>query len=463
MLRSILLSLVFFGALPAVLVRPEVGVLLYSWISYMYPQNLTYGFMRGLPVAMIAGAVTFAAWLMSSGSKKMPPYALCWLMILMAVWITITEPFSYNRAGAYVEWLQDVKVIAFSLLTILIMQDRRKVTWLAWVIVASLGYFALRGGISTIIHGGHTRLFGPDGSIIMENNALALALLTVVPLLRYLQLQAQNRWIRRGLICGYPFFFLAVFGSYSRGAFLGLAAMLLYMSLKSRHRISLTLFVLIAFGAAFRFMPGQYTERLQTVETYQDDNSAEERLNHWYFALNFVRDHPFGGGFKLPNLPSLWKYSLTPESFIPNKGINVAHSIYFETLQSQGIPGFALFICIIWLAMHYCKLVVRRTRDRPDLYWLRDLAAMTQTSLVGYCVGGAFLSLEFYDLLWHLFSFSVICRAIAARELAKPPPVEEVPAASPAAGFRGAPVPARRAAAVGGPSQFRRVPGGETR
>ncbi len=433
MLRSLILSLVVFGALPVALVRPEIGLMVYSWISYMYPQNLTYGFMRGLPIAMIVGATTFAAWLFSKERKAPPATAINVLIIMLAVWLTINQfLFAMNPVGAQTEYIQFIKVLAITVLTTILMQDQRRITLLVGVVVASLGYFALRGGIATILSGGANRLSGPDGSIIAENNALGLALLTVVPLLRYLQLQAKQRILRLALIGGYPFFFLAVFGSYSRGAFVGLAAMLLYLAMKSRRKVGLTIAVVAAFVGAFYLMPQKYTQRLQTTETYQDDGSAEARLAHWYFALHFVVDHPFGGGFKLPNDRVLWKYAPDPTSFMPHLRINVAHSIYFEMMQAQGIPGFVIFVSIILLAFRYGATVARQTRNRPDLTWLRDLSAMTRASLVGYCVGGAFLSLEEYDLFWYLIAFAVICRVVAAREVAKPPP-ETVDQALPAA------------------------------
>ncbi len=410
--------MIIFGALPVALVRPEVGILLYSWVSYMYPQHLAHGFAYDIPFAFITGAVSFAAWIISKEKKAPPAYTLNILIMVMAVWISITTVFAWNPDSAQREWAQAVKMLAVAVLTTILMQDRRKMTWLIAVIVASLSYYALRGTYSAILNGGHNTVWGPDGSLIAENNALALATLATIPLIRFLHLQMRQKWLRLAFMGVYPVFFLSTVCSYSRGALLGMSVMLVYLVVKSRRRFGLGIVVVAGVVGVLSFMPDAFFERMNTVETYQEDDSAQGRLNAWYYSINLALDNPImGGGFKVSRLKSTWHYAPNPDF------VYVAHSIYFQMLQSQGFVGLFLFLAIIYLAMRYGKSVIRRTRDRPDLAWLRDLASMSQVALVGYCAGGAFLSLAFYDLFWHLISFLVICRAVADRELAKAPPV----------------------------------------
>jgi probable O-glycosylation ligase (exosortase A-associated) len=415
MLRSILVSMIVFGSIPAILVRPDIGVLVYSWVSYMYPQQLSYGFIRSMPIALIIGSITFVSWLISR-EKKIPSLnSLVILIIIMAIWISITTILALNYDEAIREWNLAIKVLAISVLTTILMQDRRRITLLVWVIVVSLGYYAFRGALNSLFSGGAYRLWGPDGSYITDNNSLALALLTVIPLLRYLHLQTVNRWLRLGLLSAYPAFLLAVITSYSRGAFLGLGVMLAYLAMKSRRRVGFGILLVVMIPAVFSIMPEKYFNRLGTIESYQEDGSAQGRLNAWYFAMNFTMDHPiFGGGFKVSDLRSLWHYAPNPER------VQVAHSIYFEMLETQGFPGLFFFLAIIFLSMHYSRWVARRTKGRADLTWIRDLASCTEASIVGFCAGGAFLSLQFYDLFWHLVAITVICRILAERELAKP-------------------------------------------
>jgi len=61
------------------------------------------------------------------------------------------------------------------------------------VIVLSIGFFVLKGGLFTVLGGGTNWVFGPAGSFIHDNNELGLALVTVIPLMRYLQLASTAR------------------------------------------------------------------------------------------------------------------------------------------------------------------------------------------------------------------------------------------------------------------------------
>ena len=47
---------------------------------------------------------------------------------------------------------------------------------------------------------------------------------------------------------------------------------------------------------------------------------------------------------------------------------------------------------------------------RPECKWLADLGAMCQVSLVGYLVGGAFLSLAYFDLPYNILVLVVVAR-----------------------------------------------------
>ncbi len=64
---------------------------------------------------------------------------------------------------------------------------------MVWMIALSLGYYGIKGGIFTIVHGGAFRVQGPAGTFIGGNNEMALALIMCVPLMRFLQLQDPRR------------------------------------------------------------------------------------------------------------------------------------------------------------------------------------------------------------------------------------------------------------------------------
>jgi putative inorganic carbon (hco3(-)) transporter len=150
------------------------------------------------------------------------------------------------------------------------------------------------------------------------------------------------------------------------------------------------------------FMPTQWYERMQTIETYEADESAMGRIETWKMALRLANDKLMGGGFEL------WTDE-TFDRYTPQKtNSHDAHSIYFKVLGEHGWVGLVLFICIGLSAWRTGAKIVRQTRHQPELEWLSSLARMIQVSLAAYATGGAFLGLSYFDLYWHLVAMLVI-------------------------------------------------------
>ena len=72
---------------------------------------------------------------------------------------------------------------------------------------------------------------------------------------------------------------------------------------------------------------------------------------------------------------------------------------------------------------------VKKARKEPQTQWLSDLGAMCQVSLVGYAVGGAFLSLAYFDLPYNILIMIVLGRRWIKRRAWLEP--EEIHSAQP--------------------------------
>ena len=48
-MRDLFVTLIVLGALPFAFLRPSIGVLTFSWLSYMNPHRLTWGFAYDFP------------------------------------------------------------------------------------------------------------------------------------------------------------------------------------------------------------------------------------------------------------------------------------------------------------------------------------------------------------------------------------------------------------------------------
>lgn len=414
-MRSLLVALIVFGLLPVALMRPHVGILLWSWLSYMNPHRLAWGFAYSFPFAAIAAVTVVVSALLSKEPKRIPltPVTVTW--IVFVAWISFTTLFALYPDLAIAEFKQAIKIQLMVLLTLMLMGSRQRIHQLVWVIVLSLGFFGVKGGIFTLETGGKFTVWGPPQSFIAGNNEIALAIIMTLPLIRYLQLQTQNKRLRWLLLMSMPLCFFAAMSSYSRGAFLAGAAMVCMLVLKGSQRILFAMIVSVVLAAGLALMPQEWGERMGTIQSYEEDGSAMGRINAWWFAFNLAKDRPIGGGFDTFE-PDLFRiYAPEPDDF------HDAHSIYFEVLGEHGFMGLFLFLTLGLLAMRTGTWILRHTRDRPDLRWAYDLAAMLQVSLVGYAVGGAFLALAYWDLPYHLIAMLVLTRQIVERELQTQP------------------------------------------
>lgn len=402
-MRDLLVTAIIFGALPFVLKRPWIGVLLWSWISYMNPHRLTYGFAFSFPFAMIVAVVTVTAFLLSREKKEMPWTRETVLLLMFIGWMLFTTFFAFYPEHAWQEWSRVWKIQLFVVLTAILINDRKKLDWLLWVLVLSLGFYGVKGGVFTLASGGTYHVWGPAGSFIGGNNELALATIMIIPFIWYLRLQASNRWIRHGLAVSMVLMAISAMGSQSRGALLAIAAMGLMLWLKSRHKLVTGLLMVVVVGVLAANLPQSWYDRMNTIQAYEEDSSAMGRINAWHTSFNVAADRITGGGYNLLFEAATFR-QYAPDPF----NVHDAHSIYFEVLGEHGFIGLTLYLLMwlfVWLT---ASRVIRFCRKDTDKKWAADLAAMAQVSLVGYAVGGAFLGLAYFDLPYHILIIIVL-------------------------------------------------------
>ncbi|MBK1714393.1 putative O-glycosylation ligase, exosortase A system-associated [Rubrivivax gelatinosus] len=406
-MRDIAVALVVFGLLPFVLKRPFWGILLLAWLGYMNPHRLCYGFMLSFPVVYVVALTTMIGMLVSKEAKRIVWSREMTVLVLLVVWMGLTTTQAMYSAEAWVQYQKVLKIQLLTMMTLVMLTSREKVHAFVWVIVLSLGFYGTKGGIFTIAKGGEQRVWGPEGTFIGGNNELALALVMTIPLMRYLQLHSKRRLVRLGL--GAAMFLSAVsaIGSQSRGALLALSVMGLLFWLKGRRKLLIGVLTIAAAAVILALMPDAWYERMATIETYQDDASAQGRINAWWTAWNLAKDRFMGGGFEVFKGPTFRIYAPNPED------VHDVHSIYFEMMGEHGFLGLALFLGLLWLAWLKCSTVIKMGRKDPSKAWAGDLAAMIQVSLAGFMVGGAFLGLAYFDYPYHLIALVVVTHALA--------------------------------------------------
>ncbi len=406
-MRDIALLAFFICSIPLIIKRPAIGVIMWVWLSVMNPHRLTYNFAFNLPFAALTVGLTFFGLLITKDKRRLPLTPPVIVLALFMLWMSVASLFPFHPGSGYEMWSRVMKILLMTFVALTVIHSKKQIHWLVWVLAGSLAFYGVKGGLFTLLTGGNYMVWGPDSSFIGGNNEVALALVMTIPLLRYVQLGLKKPWQRWAMTGAMLLCALASVGSHSRGAFLAIAAMGAVLWWKSRNKFGMGLVLFIIGIGMLAFMPDEWMERMQSIKSYDEDTSAMGRINAWWMAFNMARDRFFGGGFDIYDFDTFARYAPNPLD------MHAAHSIYFQILGEHGFGGLFLFLSIgasTWFAASDAK---RKAKGIADLHWIGPLMDLTKVSMVGYAVGGAFLSLAYYDVPYYLLVIVVASRELA--------------------------------------------------
>jgi len=418
-MRDLLVTAIVVGTLPFVLRHAWIGVMLWTWLSVMNPHRLTWGFAFDTPFAAMAAGATLLALFTSKDSVRLPKSGAMYALIAFIVWMCGTTVFAMFPGESLEQLNKVLKIQLMTLVALAVLHERKHIQMFVWINVLSIGFYGVKGGLYTLMTGGGGTVWGPPGGFAEGNNEIGLAMLVTIPMMYYLRLTTAHKWVRRGLVAAMLLSAVAVLGTQSRGAFLAIVAMGFVLWLRSpAHKFASAVAILLTGGLLFAFMPDSWHERMGTIRTYEEDSSAMGRINAWETALNIANDRPTGAGFAMYEKYVFAIYAPNPvEKRATDPSIvRAAHSIYFQVLGEHGWIGLAIFLGIWWLVLRDANRLRAMTRGDPEFEWIYLLAGMSQVALIGFAVGGAFLSLAYFDLPYNLLVVLVVTqRWLAAR------------------------------------------------
>ncbi|MCB1663717.1 MAG: putative O-glycosylation ligase, exosortase A system-associated, partial [Pseudomonadales bacterium] len=359
-MRDILVTVIVFGLIPYILARPQVGIYTWSWLSYMNPHRLAYGFAYTMPFAQIVAIASLLSILIWKEPKRVPVTGLTVLWVVFLIWMLLTTAFAMFPELAWPQYERIIKIQLVTFLTMMVIRTHKEINILIWVIALSVGFFGIKGGLFTLQSLGGYRVWGPPGSFIEENNALAVALLMVLPLFYYLRLQSKRLIVRQGLLTAMLLIVISVIGSQSRGALLAICATGFFLWLKTPGKILSGLAMLLLAIGIYSFMPERWHDRMGTITNYQEDSSAMGRITAWKLSINVANHRPLGGGLELWQPTTYRIYSQNPEDA---ERETAAHSIYFSVLGEHGWIGLIMFLAILLIAWRTASKIITLAKD----------------------------------------------------------------------------------------------------
>jgi probable O-glycosylation ligase (exosortase A-associated) len=414
-MRDFALTVILLGIVPLILYRPHVGLLAWAWVAFMNPHREVYAYLHSANLNLIIASLTIVA-LTFSQEKWFPRLSLTLVVMLsFAAWTTLTTYTAIDYSMASTAWSLNIKTFVLAVLVATLIERPSRIHALILIIVISLGYWGAMAAMQTLASMGHANLTGPPGTMITDNNHLALALVLVLPLVEYCRFVSANKIVRRvsvGILC---LLIVAISGSYSRGGVIALAVVLALLWWKTKRHLLAASFIGIALGLGLLILPQKWSDRMATIQTFQSDQSFHSRWEAWMTALRIGLDRPVvGAGFRATEDESTYEH-YRPEG--DSTKFRAVHSAYFQVLAEHGFVGLGLFAFMFFLAIRDCRWVAKKCSIINDLDWLVYLAGMLEIGFIGYAVGGAALSVAYYDVFVVLIAVSSLLRDYAQREI----------------------------------------------
>ena len=421
-MRDLFVSALVVGCLPTCFRRPFIGLLLFSLLAYMRIQDLTWGFARFQRWSFYVAVITFAGYLLSGSARRnMLPDLRNWIMIGLMVFVGLSLVMNgitdaRSDTARYVEYL---KIVGIAIYTTAVVKDRNYLRVLVWVIALSFGFFGVKNGIAMILSGGSLKIIQGPGGMLADNNDFALALCMGIPLLFHLGWAERRKLMRRTMLAMVPLTMLTVVATHSRGAFLAMTCMVFVLVWRSRNRVGGFATMILVGIAAVIAAPASYKERIATIGSYEEDQSARGRLEAWAVAGNMIAANPmFGVGFdRFQQNYRAYDTKSGPAAGAPDTGIHVAHNSYLQIWAECGTPAMALYLLLIVLSYVDIWRVRKMARERYHASWILSYATMLEASLTAFVIGSVFLNRAQFDLFYHFVAVIMMFGHIARQEM----------------------------------------------
>ena len=420
-MRDLIVTAVILGLLPVCVIRPWMGALVWAWIGLMNPHKLTWGFAYYIPFAMIVAIATLAGFLLGRERRPLPRTAEVYLLFALWGFFCLTTFTAINQIEAWDKLSQVSKIFLMTLVAMKLLQDPKRVRAFLWIIALSIGFFGVKGGIHSLLTGARSSVLGPSGSFIAGNTEIGTALIMVLPIMIFLRREERRPWVRFGLLAAILLTTMATLGTWSRGAFLGLGAVLFLLLVKGRRKLLLLGLMGVGFLGSTTLLPEAWFERMESINPSSSSSSSssrgespaagQARLRTWEVSYLLALDHPLvGAGFRPFTRATFAQYM--PEYLEVHGRPQDSHSIFFQVLAEHGFPGLALYVALLAATWWRLRRLRRRTRGDPSLRWIFNCCDMLEVSLAGYVVSGIFLSLSYFDLYYYIVAVPSILQTM---------------------------------------------------
>lgn len=383
-----------YGGAAMSLFHPFYGFLIYVAFANLRPEVL-WGHSLGLGgnFSRIVAMAFLAGWLLhGAGSWRFGKAAptVCSLLFFWG-WIVLGAFISPDQEKAWPQLIALSKTYLPVIAGVTLIDSVDKLKQLAWVLLVTQGYLAYEFNLQyygTVFLPNEWRFCG------LDNNGIAITMVTSVGIAVFMGLHAERWWQKAGAFLAAALMAHVVLFSMSRGGMLALAVTggVAFWLIPKRpvHFAMLVAATLLVLRLAGPQVQEEFFSSFADDE--HRDTSAESRFTLTKQALTEMGKSPiFGCGMEN------WG-NIAPNYGWP-KGKEV-HNTWAQTGAELGLPGV---LSLIGFYLFGCWNLVKVARESTPVEdpWLRYFARMVIAAIAGFFVAAAAVTVEGVEIPYY--------------------------------------------------------------
>lgn len=405
--------------------RPFLLVAVYAYIDIVSPQRLSYFLLNSIPISFIAFGAMVGAWLVMDDKKDCRFSARQALMLVLLAWCGYTTMTADFPVEALTKWNWVWKAIIAGVFLPLVLRTRLRIEAMTVFMILCASTIIINGGLKTALSGGGygvLNLMVDNNSGLYEGSIISCVAISLIPLILWLTKHGTifpPDWkVKAFCYCLCLACLLMPIGTEARTGLVCIVVLAGLMLMRSPRRFVYGPLMLLAALVSIPFLPASFTQRMQTIENHQGDESASTRVAVWMWTLDYIKDHPGGGGFDnyLQNSFTYVARSTVSDSggsrletrIVTDKG-RAYHSAYFELLGEQGYFGFAVWALIHLICFIRTESIRRfyRKRDGPQEAWISPFALALQQGHIIYMIGSLFVGIAYQPFIFMMLALQI--------------------------------------------------------
>ena len=387
-------------------------LLLYSFIYLNFHQNFP-----GLSLFFLVSSFVILVTLWRK--PEVPDNILIRPLFLFNLFVILSIPFSsYIKVSfEFYEYIFKIQLVAFS--TYAILNSSKRIFYFIMVLV---GYHMVlvKNTITGAMQTRDTFRHGASGlaqsSFMGDANDFALAINIMLPFVFYMIFYVKNVILKLLLAVVSVYFIIGIVISNSRGGFITLTAVVLFLIIQSKQKVVGIIAAMMVFVFLFAFAPDSYVDRIKTLKgsALEEGDTGYGRLTLWDAGVKMMLDNPLTG-------VGLARYQAAYGEKYHREGDRkwrVTHSSYIAVGAEAGVFALLFYLLLLY------RIFKTNLRNREALLATGNenhvpfyLSKALTVSLLAYCVGSLALTVWYYIHIYLILFLTLAVQQAARVEL----------------------------------------------